>query len=58
VKRIALYPRVRADTTGVGVVSQGGGVALVETIRSAGLGRALSAALAPWRKPLARHDPG
>jgi hypothetical protein len=58
VKRIGLYPRVRADTDGVGVVSQGGGVALVEAARASGLDRALSVALAPWRKPLAVHDPG
>ena len=57
-KRIGLYPRVRADTNGAGVVSQSGGVALVETARVAGLDRALSAALALWRKPMARHDPG
>jgi hypothetical protein len=57
VKRNGLYPRVQVDTKGAGVVSQGGGVALVETIRVAGLDRGLSAALAPWRKPLAIHDP-
>ncbi len=33
------------------------GLLLVETIRAAGLDRALSAGLAPWRKPLAVHDP-
>jgi Transposase DDE domain group 1 len=58
VKRIGLYPRVDADTNGAGVVSQGGGVALVETARAAGLDGALSAALARWRKPMAVHDPG
>jgi hypothetical protein len=58
VNRSGLYPRVQADARGFGVVSQAGGVALVETIRVAGLDRALSAALAPWRKPLAIHDPG
>jgi hypothetical protein len=58
VKRIGLYPRVHADTSGAGVVSQAGGVALVETVRVAGLDRALSTALARWHKPLARHDPG
>ena len=31
---------------------------LVETIRTSGLDSALSAALRPWRKPLAVHDPG
>lgn len=57
-KRIGLYPRVQADTNGIGVVSQAGGVALVETARAAGLDRALSAALGRWRKPMAMHDPG
>ena len=57
-KRNGLYPRVDADTDGVGVVSQAGGVALVETARAVGLDRALSAAVAPWRRPLAVHDPG
>ena len=57
-KRIGLYPRVHADTIGAGVVSQAGGVALVETARVAGLDRALSVALSRWRKPMAIHDPG
>jgi hypothetical protein len=39
-------------------VSQGGGVALVEAARASGLDRALSAALSPWRKPMAVHEPG
>jgi hypothetical protein len=39
-------------------VSQGGGVALVEAARASGLDRALSVALAPWRKQMAIHDPG
>ena len=55
---IGLYPRVHADTTGAGVVSQAGAVALVETVRVAGLDAALATALARWRKPSARHDPG
>jgi hypothetical protein len=58
VKSIGLYPRVRADTAGERVVSQAGAVGLVDTVRVAGLDRALSQALAPWRKPGARHDPG
>jgi hypothetical protein len=33
-------------------------VLLVETLRKVGLDRAISAALAPWRKPRAVHDPG
>ncbi|MEE4493500.1 IS1380 family transposase [Streptomyces sp. BE230] len=43
---------------GRAVVSQAGGVLLVETVRKAGLDTAISAALAPWRKPRAVHDPG
>lgn len=56
-KSTGLYPRVKVDTTGSGVVSHAGGVLLVETIRSLGLDRTLSAALAPWRRPMAVHDP-
>jgi hypothetical protein len=48
-----LYPRVRTDTAGSGVVSQAGGVLLVDTIRAVGLDRALADALEPWRKPTA-----
>jgi hypothetical protein len=40
------------------VVSQAGSVLLVETVRKSGLDTAISAALAPWRKPRAVHDPG
>jgi hypothetical protein len=43
---------------GRGVVSQAGAVLLVETVRKSGLDGALSAALAPWRRPRAVHDPG
>jgi hypothetical protein len=40
------------------VVSQAGAVLLVETVRKTGLDTAISAALTPWRKPRAVHDPG
>lgn len=40
------------------MVSQAGSVLLGETVRKAGLDQALSAALAPWRRPRAVHDPG
>jgi hypothetical protein len=40
------------------LVSQAGSVLLVETVRRSGLDAAMSAALAPWRKPRAVHDPG
>ena len=56
-KSSGFYPLVRVDAAGSGVVSQGGGVLLLETILRVGMDRALSTALAPWRKPSARHDP-
>jgi len=40
------------------VVSQAGSVLLVETVRKVGLDTAISAALTPWRKARAVHDPG
>jgi hypothetical protein len=52
-----LYPRVRVDARGSGVVSQAGGVLLANAVRASGLDGGLSRVLAPWRKPLARHDP-
>ncbi|MGW7239941.1 IS1380 family transposase [Streptomyces sp. NPDC054804] len=57
-KTIGSYPRVRVEGGGRGVVSQAGAVLLVETVRKSGLDRAISAALTPWRKPRAVHDPG
>lgn len=57
-KLIGSYPRVRVQGDSGAVVSQAGGVLLVETVRKAGLDTAISAALAPWRKPRAVHDPG
>jgi len=58
VKNIGLYPGVHIDTAATRTVSQAGAVALVETVRASGLDWGLSQALARWRKPLARHDPG
>jgi len=58
VKNIGLYPRVQTDTAASKIVSQAGAVALVETVRAAGLDRGLSQALSRWRRPLARHNPG
>jgi hypothetical protein len=52
------YPHVRVQGDGRAVVSQAGSVLLVETVRKTGLDAAISAALAPWRKPRAIHDPG
>ncbi|MFF8867937.1 IS1380 family transposase [Streptomyces sp. NPDC015139] len=57
-KSIGSYPRVRVRGDGRHVVSQAGSVLLVETVRKSGLDQAISAALAPWRKSRAIHDPG
>jgi Transposase DDE domain group 1 len=57
-KRIGSYPYVRVEGGGRGVVSQAGGVLLVETARKTGLVQAISAALTPWRKQRTVHDPG
>ncbi|XCW00335.1 transposase [Streptomyces sp. HUAS MG47] len=57
-KRIGFYPQVRIEGSGRAVVTQAGGVLLVETFRKAGLDTAMSAALAPRRKARAVHDPG
>ncbi len=57
-KSTSCYPGLAAEATGSGVVSQAGAVALARTAQATGLTTALSAALMPWRKPLASHDPG
>ncbi|MEU6655318.1 IS1380 family transposase [Streptomyces sp. NPDC046900] len=57
-KRSGFYPHVRVRGGGAGAISQAGGVLLVETVRRIGLDSALSAALEPWRRPRAVHDPG
>jgi len=57
-KRIGSYPRVRVGSGGRTVVSQAGGILLVETVRKTGLDQAISTALTPWRRPRAVHDPG
>lgn len=57
-KSTSCYPRMSADATGTGVVSHAGAVLLLRTAEKTGLTTALSTALAPWRKPLASHDPG
>ncbi|WUH94318.1 IS1380 family transposase [Streptomyces sp. NBC_00433] len=57
-KGIGSCPRVRVEGGGRAVVSQAGAVLLVETVRRAGLDQAISAALTPWRRPRAVHDPG
>ncbi|MGW4094130.1 transposase [Nocardia sp. NPDC004750] len=57
-KSTSWYPTPKVDEVGSGVVSQAGAVVLVRAAATAGLDRALSQVLAPWRKPLAVRDPG
>jgi hypothetical protein len=57
-KRSRFYPLLTVDTSDVPAVGQAGGVLLTDTVAAAGLDTSLSAVLAPWRKPLAIHDPG
>ncbi|WP_433522273.1 IS1380 family transposase [Nocardia pseudovaccinii] len=57
-KSTSPYPRLAVDGHGSGVVSQAGAVLLVRTAERIGLVEGLSAALMPWRKPMASHDPG
>ncbi|MGO4958488.1 transposase, partial [Luteococcus sp. Sow4_B9] len=56
-KRSGMYPRLRVDHANVAAAGQAGGVLLTRTVETSGLGQVLSQALAPWRKPLAKHDP-
>ena len=57
-KSTSPYPMLSADDTGTGVVSHAGATVLLRTAEKTGLATGLSEALAPWRKPLATHDPG
>jgi hypothetical protein len=56
-KRSGSYPRPRLDVGGTGVVVHAGGALLTAAIGRVGLDEALSAALVPWRKWHAVHDP-
>ncbi len=56
-KRSGRYPRLTVDEHGSSVVSNAG-VVLLRTAEAVGLDAILSRAVAPWRRPLARHDPG
>jgi len=58
VKTTGSYPRPHIVTADVPPVGHAGGVLLTETVRAAGLDRALSAALGRWRRRPAGHDPG
>ncbi|WP_067480863.1 IS1380 family transposase [Nocardia amamiensis] len=57
-KSISPYPVLVVDGDGSGVVSQAGAVLLLRTAQRVGLVEGLSTVLAPWRKPMATHDPG
>ena len=54
----ARCPKITVSADGQGIVSQGGGMLLVQTLRLTGLDQGLSAALGRWRAPRAVHDPG
>jgi hypothetical protein len=51
-------PKIVVSADGTGLVSQAGGLLLVQTLRLTGLDSGLSAALGRWRAPRAVHDPG
>ena len=57
-KRSGRYPRLTVDGHGSSVVPNAGAVLLLRTAEAVGLDAALSEAIEPWRRPLARHDPG
>ena len=57
-KSTGSYPSLTVDTTAKRVVFHAGAVLLATTVRKIGLDRELSAALRPWRRSLAVHDPG
>lgn len=56
-KTTRAYPRLHAGAANTNAIGHAGGVLLTEAVRATGLDRALSETLAPFRKPLARHDP-
>jgi len=57
-QRSGPYPVLAVDGQGSSVVPNAGAVLLLRTAQAVGLTAALSEAVAPWRRPLARHDPG
>src|SRR3954463_2587837 len=57
-KRSGCYPRLTIDGQGCSVVPNAGAVLLLRAAEGGGLDTALSEAVRPWRRPLARHDPG
>ncbi len=57
-KSTSPYPHVSASATGTSLVSHAGAILLLRTAEKTGLTTALTTELGPFRKPLARHDPG
>lgn len=57
-KSTSPYPHVSASATGTSLVSYAGAILLLRTAEKTGLTTALTTELGPFRKPLARHDPG
>ncbi|WP_182878256.1 transposase [Microbispora sp. H10670] len=57
-KTIASQRKIVVSADGAGLISQAGGLLLLETLRVTGLGRELSAQLERWRPARALHDPG
>jgi Transposase DDE domain group 1 len=58
VKPTARSPKIMASADATGIVSQGGGLLLAQTLRATGLDCGLDAALEWWRQPRAVHSPG
>jgi hypothetical protein len=50
--------KIVVSADGTGIVSQAGGLLLMQALRATGLDRGLSVALARWRPARAVHDPG
>jgi Transposase DDE domain group 1 len=57
-KRSGRYPHLTVDGHRASIVANAGAVVLLRTAEAVGLDTALSQAVAPWRRPTARHDPG
>jgi len=57
VKNIAVPSGVRVESGGESLISTSGASLLLQTASVSGLAKSLSRGLAPWRKPLAVHDP-
>jgi hypothetical protein len=58
VQLTARSSKIIVSADGTGIVSQGGGLLLAQTLRATGLDRGLDAALERWRQPRAVHSPG